>query len=222
METMPKETFHKLSPDKKKKIIDRFLREFSTNSYDDASLTTVVKSLGIAKGSIYQYFAGKLDLFLFLQSECAAIKAKYIGHIKRDDYPDFWAYFRALYLEGLRFDLEHPLESNFLHNLARHIHAPSLKELTKQWFDQVIEIMCTWIQYEVDTGHFRNDLPVKSMAFFLYTVSISIGDYMRTMYGLNLEENIKSGKPVYGEQRGRILMRAVDDYINLLRKTFEK
>lgn len=219
---MPKETFHKLNPDKKKKIIDSFLREFSTNNYDDASLTTVVKSLGIAKGSIYQYFDGKLDLFMFLQAECGAIKAKYVGHVNREDYPDFWAYFRALYLEGLKFDMEHPLESNFLHSLAKHIHAPSLKELTKQWFDQVLQIMCGWIQYEVDIGHFRDDMPVKSMAFFLYTVSISIGDYMRTMYGLNLDENIKSGKPVFGEKRGRILMKAVDDYISLLRKSFDK
>ena len=219
---MPKATFHKLSPNKKKKIINGFLREFSTNSYDDASLSTVVKSLGIAKGSIYQYFDGKLDLFMFLHAECAAIKGKYVGHVKRDDYPDFWAYFRALYVEGIKFDTEHPLESNFLHSLARHIHAPSLKKLTRQWFDQVIDIMCGWIQYEVDIGHFRNDLPVKSMAFFLYAVSINIGDYMRTMYGLNLDENIKSDKPVYGQQKGRILMNAVDDYINLLRKTFEK
>ena len=219
---MPKETFHKLSPDKKKKIVDGFLREFSTKSFDDASLTTVVKSLGIAKGSIYQYFDDKLELFLFLHAECATIKGKYVGHVNRDDYPDFWAYFRVLYQEGIKFDLEHPLESNFLHNLAKHIHAPSLKALTKQWFDQVIEIMCAWIQNEVDKGLFRNDLPVKSMAFFLYTVSISIGDYMCTVYGLNLDENIKSGKPVYGDQRGQILMSAVDDYISMLRKTFEK
>ncbi|MDN5214032.1 TetR/AcrR family transcriptional regulator [Fulvivirgaceae bacterium BMA12] len=219
---MPKETFLKLNPEKRKKITDSFLREFSTNNYDDASLTTVVKSLGIAKGSIYQYFDSKLDLFLYLQSECGAIKAKYIMHLKRDDYPDFWAYFKALYREGIKFDLNHPLESNFLHSLAKHIHAPSLKELTKKWFDQVIGVMCSWIQHEVDIGHFRDDLPVKSMAFFLYTVSISIGDYMRTMHGLNLDENIKSGKPVYAAQKGQILLQSVDEYIAMLRKAFEK
>ena len=219
---MPKETFHKLPAEKKKKLIDAFLREFSVKRYDDASITAVVRSLGIAKGSIYQYFKDKLDLFLFLKEECGAIKVQYISHIKREDYPDFWDYFRALYKAGLRFDLERPLESNFLHSLAEHINAPSMKIYYADWLEQVMQAMCYWIQYEVDRGHFRDDVPVKSMAFFLYQVTTHIGDYMRALHGLNIDSRLNEGQPVYGDKNGEILLQSVEEYISILKRAFEK
>ncbi len=53
---MPKETFNKLSQDKKDRITQGFLKEFYNKPYEEASITAVVKELGIAKGSVYQYF----------------------------------------------------------------------------------------------------------------------------------------------------------------------
>ena len=91
LRNMPKETFHKLNSDKKNEIIKAFLREFSSKTYDEASITNVVKSLGIAKGSIYQYFDDKLDLYLYLQRECNNVKMGYISSIRRDDFPDFFS-----------------------------------------------------------------------------------------------------------------------------------
>jgi len=65
---MPSPTFTSLSASKRSAFVARFLLEFSNNSFDEASISRVVKELGIAKGSVYQYFSGKLDLFLFLKT----------------------------------------------------------------------------------------------------------------------------------------------------------
>ena len=64
---MPKETFHNLNSEKKEAFIEAFMYEFSHRTYEEASITSVVKTLGIAKGSVYQYFDGKLDLLLYLK-----------------------------------------------------------------------------------------------------------------------------------------------------------
>lgn len=163
---MAKETFNRLNHNKKQKIINGFLREFSINTYDEASISSVVKSLGIAKGSIYQYFENKLDLYIFLVKKCSTVKQKYIGHIKRKDFSDFWIYFRTLYEEGVKFDIENPLESNFLHNMVKNINSPSVKNIYDNLLDQIIEAFSKMIRYEINNNYFRNDLPVKTMAFF--------------------------------------------------------
>ncbi|HEX3011837.1 MAG TPA: TetR/AcrR family transcriptional regulator [Syntrophomonadaceae bacterium] len=63
---MPKSTFYNLSEEKKKRIFDAAVQEFSTQRFSDASINQIVKNAGIPKGSFYQYFADKEDIYLFM------------------------------------------------------------------------------------------------------------------------------------------------------------
>ena len=219
---MAKKTFHKLNPAKKEKIMEAFLREFSLKKFDEASLSAVVKSLGIAKGSVYQYFGSKFDLFLYLFDESVKIKMKYIQDIRREDYPDFWNYFRELYNHGVQFDLEHPMASHFLHNYAKNIDSPSLKKYNEKLRNQTLAGLGAMIQHEVDIGDFRKDISVQTMAFFLYKMSRSIFDYLEEVDGINIEKSIQKGTPVFAGKNKKKLMQAVDDHILLIKKSFEK
>lgn len=59
---MVKQTFHNLSIEKKKRIINAIIKEVEQKSYDDISINQIVKNAGISRGSFYQYFDDKLDL----------------------------------------------------------------------------------------------------------------------------------------------------------------
>ena len=63
---MPSNTFLNLPDDKRERIISAALEEFANNDFRNASITRMVRSLGIAKGSVYQYFKDKKDLYLYL------------------------------------------------------------------------------------------------------------------------------------------------------------
>ncbi|WP_434509771.1 TetR/AcrR family transcriptional regulator [Desulfitobacterium sp. AusDCA] len=63
---MPKETFNNLSEDKKQKIFNAAVREFSTKRFSEASINQIVKAAGIPRGSFYQYFKDKEDIFLYV------------------------------------------------------------------------------------------------------------------------------------------------------------
>ncbi len=218
---MPSETFHNLSSDKKEKLINYFLREFSVQPYDHASLTAVVKALGIAKGSIYQYFGGKQELFLYLAEHCYQIKQQYSAPVQRQNFPDFWTYFRAVSETGIQFDRERPLESNFLHALARNINSPSLKELHKKWLKEVIGGFCQLVEYEVQQGLFRKDLPVQTMGYYLYKFCLSFGDYMHSMHDVDIEARIQAGQSIYDEKNALLIMQVIDEFILLSRPAFE-
>lgn len=218
---MPKETFHKLHSTKKEAFIEAFMYEFSHRTYEEASITSVVKTLGIAKGSVYQYFDSKLDLLLYLKEQCELVKMKYIMHLKRDDYPDFWMYYRDLYAEGIKFDIEHPLKGRLLYNISNSTHTPALQEVFATWKVKALAMLETMILQEIGHGNFRNDVPVKTMAHFLYSISSSIGEYMKDIHSVDFEENLKADKPLL-EGKKEVLLKSIDESILLLKSAFNK
>ncbi len=63
---VPKPTFFNLPEEKRQRLIDLAVEEFATHDYRVASVSRIVARAGIAKGSLYQYFDDKRDLFLYL------------------------------------------------------------------------------------------------------------------------------------------------------------
>ncbi|MEN6392090.1 MAG: TetR/AcrR family transcriptional regulator [Syntrophomonas sp.] len=68
---MPKDTFNNLSEEKKKRIFNAAVQEFSERRFSDASINQIIKNAGIPKGSFYQYFNDKEDIYLYMVEEMA-------------------------------------------------------------------------------------------------------------------------------------------------------
>jgi len=66
---MPKDTFNNLSEDKKRRIFDAAVHEFSVRRFSEASINQIVKAAEIPRGSFYQYFNDKEDIFLYMFTE---------------------------------------------------------------------------------------------------------------------------------------------------------
>ena len=71
---MPKDTFFNLPGDKRTLICDVAIDEFADHPFDQASVNRIVAKSGIAKGSFYQYFEDKEDLFLYIIQRIAEEK----------------------------------------------------------------------------------------------------------------------------------------------------
>ncbi|MCB0240988.1 MAG: TetR/AcrR family transcriptional regulator, partial [Anaerolineae bacterium] len=76
---MPKETFFNLPDDKRSLICDVAIEEFTEYLYDQASVNRIVAKAGIAKGSFYQYFEDKKDLYMYVLQVIAEKKLEYIS-----------------------------------------------------------------------------------------------------------------------------------------------
>ena len=63
---MPYQTFFNLPEVKHQRLMDAVWQEFTTVSYNEASINKIIQAAGISRGSFYQYFAGKQDLFSYL------------------------------------------------------------------------------------------------------------------------------------------------------------
>ena len=107
---MPKQTFHNLPPDKREKIIHAATREFAEYGLENASTNRIVANSGIAKGSFYQYFEDKQDVFQHLLTVLEREKLEFF----KDKHPpsrnmDTFQYFRWMIKAGMEFNSAYPL-----------------------------------------------------------------------------------------------------------------
>ncbi|MFR1776505.1 MAG: TetR family transcriptional regulator [Clostridia bacterium] len=65
---MPTSTFFNLPEDKKNKILKAANKEFERVPIEQVSIKNIVESAEIARGSFYQYFEDKEDLFQYIMS----------------------------------------------------------------------------------------------------------------------------------------------------------
>ena len=63
---MPTDTFFRLPEEKRERILAAAREEFSGIKYADVSINRIIHAAEIPRGSFYQYFAGKDDLFRYL------------------------------------------------------------------------------------------------------------------------------------------------------------
>jgi len=83
------------------------IAEFSERTFAEASLSKIAQRARIPKGSFYQYFEDKFDLYRWLITEEAPRhKRQFVG--TTESTGDFWADFEALIERGMAFLVEHP------------------------------------------------------------------------------------------------------------------
>ena len=78
---MPKETFFNLQNDKRNLIISAAIEEFSKANYNSASINQICKRSDIPKGSFYQYFEDKLDLYVYIMKMAIEEKIRFFSAV---------------------------------------------------------------------------------------------------------------------------------------------
>ncbi|WP_234123588.1 TetR/AcrR family transcriptional regulator [Clostridium hydrogenum] len=84
------EVFERLPEEKKKKIIDICIKEFGKNGYTSASTNTIVKKADISKGTLFNYFGNKKNLFLYVLDYITDYYINYMIKEMKVNDPDFF------------------------------------------------------------------------------------------------------------------------------------
>ncbi|MEB6549771.1 TetR/AcrR family transcriptional regulator [Heyndrickxia sporothermodurans] len=140
---MPKQTFFHLSKDKQEILIKSAKEEFSRVPLHDASIANIIKNAGIPRGSFYQYFEDKEDLYFYLLNQLSKKNAeRFISILKEKDGAIF-----ETFIESFQFMIrihKNPEHKSFFKNaflnmnyklentLVNNLYEESQK---KQYFD---------------------------------------------------------------------------------------
>ncbi|HRQ22382.1 MAG TPA: TetR/AcrR family transcriptional regulator [Anaerolineales bacterium] len=106
---MPKQTFFNLPDEKRATIVNAAIDEFAEYGLENASTNRIVAKGGISKGSFYQYFEDKQDVFMYLLTVLEQEKMEYFkGKHPPSMHMDTFGYFRWMIKEGMQFNSAYP------------------------------------------------------------------------------------------------------------------
>lgn len=171
---MPKETFFNLDEEKQQRIIEASLDEFSSYTFTEAKLSRIIKASKIPRGSFYQYFEDKKDLYIYLFGIMAQKKIEFMSDLlpNPEDTP-FLDLFEELYNRGIKFANSDPRFvklSRYLMlsggSLLDEVFGDNL-ELAKQYY-------MNYIETDKKLGRIRENVDSEFLADFVVQATTNI------------------------------------------------
>jgi AcrR family transcriptional regulator len=213
---MPKATFQHLPAAKRERFTAAALDEFALHDYRTASLSRIVATVGIAKGSVYQYFDGKHDLYLHLVTLAAERKFGFIDGAVPAEIGGFFERFRLAVFHGARFDFTHPRLASLLYHATYEPSGPETRAVSAQLKTASYQYLRGLVEAGIRTGDLRGDLDVDFAVFALYQLTVSLRDYLSERFAFSFEDAVRrgGGSPVSDDD----LMAVLDTLVDLLRR----
>ena len=170
---MPKPTFLNLPESKRNRITELALDEFSTHPYRQASLSRIVARAGIAKGSMYQYFENKLDLYRWLVTEeLEQRKAKWLESNSEvsgptDNQSGLFADIERLVMTQIGFMLSHPRLARLAASAMEPTADEQLRDLHGALRRAHICALSDRIEQARNKGEIRSDVDARTLAHLI-------------------------------------------------------
>ena len=192
---MPKETFFNLKNGKQERILRSAINEFNACGFTDANIGTIAKNAEVAKGSIYQYFKDKKELFVY----CVTWSLGYILEKLEDQMKtaelDIFEYLAGDIKQGLMFIYEEKSLSLFTQDVFlgkfRLMPDDSIKEMMRVADEYILRL----IRAGQENGKIRKDVDEVLLKLFLGGAAMKIKEHVLLEAGGSAfdltEENIK-------------------------------
>ncbi|AIO18445.1 Bacterial regulatory protein, tetR family [Candidatus Izimaplasma bacterium HR1] len=171
---MPKETFFNLDENKKTRIIEASLDEFSLNSFNEAKLSRIIKSSKIPRGSFYQYFEDKMDLYKYVFDILSKRKLSFMEDLlPNPEKMPFLELFEELYTRGVKFaesDIRFVRISKYLMLSGQDI----IDQIFGDNLGVAKEFYMKYIETDKSLGRIRQDIDTEFLAEFVVQATTNI------------------------------------------------
>ena len=203
-------TFANLPLDKQQRVIAAAIREFAANGYQRASLNAIVKEAGIAKGSVYQYFANKEALFLYVFEQFSlTVKREVKAQVGKKGTHGFFDHVREVLLAGVAFIDANPEAFELYLKILFEQEVPQREKLVNQLRLFSAEYFTPFLEEARTRGEIRGDVASATVIFLLDAV------IERFLQGY-AKPYLDSGLGMAGKDR-RQLINGIDAVIAILR-----
>jgi AcrR family transcriptional regulator len=211
---MALKTFHNLKDEQREKIIKAAFEEFAFYPYQTASLSNIIKKVGVAKGSFYRYFENKISLYSHLLDHAYEMRMEQLSELLDTPTYDFFDILRENFRNKVLFDLAHPLESIFLYNAYLDNSSEEIQPLIQDLKLRVVEKTTGIIRQFQDSGKLTRSVSPEFAAHFIFQALLGIYDYLALAKGINFSESIKNGH-LFAIPEAEV-MEAVDELLRII------
>ena len=166
-----KQTFLNLPEEKRRRITDVAVKEFSAKGYEGASINCMVNRLQIAKGSIFQYFGDKSGLFMYVFGVAMERVKNYLRDVRDSSVDeDIFARLNRTMAAGIEFVKDHPRIYSLYLRIQFDQTTPFRDEILSSLRKHSLNYLRSLLQDAGERGELRGDIDLDRMAFILDAV----------------------------------------------------
>jgi AcrR family transcriptional regulator len=177
---VPKETFFNLNEEKQEKVIRAAINEFLNKGFEKGNIGEIARNAGVAKGSMYQYFEDKKELFLYtVEWSIRLLVQKYgKGIMSNSNGIDVFDF----YYKNARDMWMQMAEEREVIIFIQDVFLGKYSNLIGESMDYMMkaseEMMLDQIRIGKENGSIRKDIEDKILSLFMTGVSFKIKEYM--------------------------------------------
>lgn len=175
---MPNDTFFNLPEEKRNMIEVVAIDEFAEYGFDKASINRITVACSIAKGSFYQYFEDKKDLFKHLMTRAVEEKMKFMSPIMLNPSAhDIFTLIREMYVSGLKYANANPKLVVIGNRLLKDKDHPIHKEVLGKNMAIAYQFFEGLVRAAIERGEVRPDIDVKFAGYMIYSMNVATIEY---------------------------------------------
>ena len=161
---MPSTTYYKLPEEKRMRIFQAAVNEFAQRNVEAANLANIITEAKIPRGSLYQYFADRDDLYIHVIETLRDKRAEYTeSAYKMYKKEPFLVFFEELYIRDSEFMLKNPQQLDIGKHLYGYVSGVTHK-LIQKYRNHYRGVFLIGIDYDIDRGIIRPDLDREILA----------------------------------------------------------
>jgi len=202
-----REQFNSLEPEKQERIINAALREFARSGYEKASTNAIIKEANIAKGSLFNYFNSKKDLYLSLFDYVSKVIDEIYTQIDWNE-TDLFERLKQFGLVKFKVYKKYPQAYDFLKSAA-HENAPEIKPEINTVKNELVEDGLEKSYKNIDFTKFREDMDLDKIMNIITLTILGLAEQHR--------DKVESFEDIDSE-----VLNEFDQYFDILKQCFYK
>jgi AcrR family transcriptional regulator len=207
----PLKTFRNLSRGKQERITNIAIDEFSEKGFYGTSINAIVQRLGIAKGSIFQYFGDKHGLFRFVFNTSMEQVKHYLKTVRNETIEDdLFLRLEKTLLAGVTFIQQHPSIYKLYLKILFEPEIPYRREMLLSLREYSLEYIQSLLETAQERAEIRAEINLGQAAFMIDAV-------MDRFLQARTIAHLDAGVGIYGADLHDI-HRRVSALIDMIRK----
>lgn len=205
---MPNTAFFNLSEERRNSIVTSALEEFSSGGYDSASINQICRKTNMAKGSFYQYFTDKLDLYVYIMTHAIDAKLSFFS-LTLEQFKELTLQeqIRLLFVKGIEFAIEYPLYAALGEQFSREDNETARSAVMKEGEKRSDTLFVKMIEHARSKGEIGSDTDTIALSMMLQALNRTVNEYMLDRFGDVSYRN-------YDEDAGKLVDSLLDIVFN--------
>ena len=179
--------FQTLSLEKRTRILNASISEFSKNEYESASMNSIVQEAKISKGALFNYFVNKSELYNYIYKLALRKVKKYLKKVRDESVElPFENRLRLIVEKGIKFIKKNPKLSKMYFQLRFSGNSPNqtqilneLQKMSEQYLENILRTAI--LKKEIN-----ENINIRQSVFFLDTI---LNKYLNDYHRLNNTQN---------------------------------